>query len=170
MRLDNSRYTRYYVAMVGRLQKAIRQRRPFRSLEAEAFLNIEHTADALMRGMAELLKDADLSPTQYNVLRILRGAGPEGLACGEIADRMITRDPDITRLLDRLVRRGLVERTRDGRDRRVVTTTITREGVELLGSLDDPVQQLHARQLSHLGDRSLTRLVGLLEKARQASR
>jgi len=170
MRLDNIRYNRYDLAMVRRLQKAIRQRRPFRSLEAEAFLNIEHTADALMRSMAEVLKDADLSPTQYNVLRILRGAGPEGLACGEIADRMITRDPDITRLLDRLVRRGLVERTRDGRDRRVVTTTITRKGVELLGSLDDPVQQLHARQLSHLGDRSLTRLVGLLEKARQASR
>jgi DNA-binding MarR family transcriptional regulator len=153
--------------MVGRLQKAIGQRRPFRSLEAEAFLNIEHTADALMRGMAELLKDADLSPTQYNVLRILRGAGPGGLACGEIADRMITRDPDITRLLDRLARRGLVERMRDGRDRRVVTATITGDGSTLLGRLDEPVEQLHARQLSHLGERSLTRLVGLLEKVRQ---
>lgn len=153
--------------MVSRLQKTIKQRRPFRSLEAEAFLNIEHTADALMRGMTELLKGADLSSTQYNVLRILRGAGPGGLACSEIADRMVTRDPDITRLLDRLARRGLVERTRDGRDRRVVTTTITREGAERLGRLDDPVEQLHARQLSHLGERSLTRLVNLLEKARQ---
>jgi DNA-binding MarR family transcriptional regulator len=156
--------------MVGRLQKAIKQRKPFRSLEAEAFLNIEHTADALMRGMAGLLKGADLSPTQYNVLRILRGAGPGGLACGEIAERMVTRDPDITRLLDRLVRRGLVERVRDGRDRRVVMTTITRGGSELLERLDDPVEQLHARQLSHLGERSLTRLVDLLEKVRQGGR
>jgi len=153
--------------MVGRLQKAIGQRTPFRSLEAEAFLNIEHTADALMRGMAELLKGADLSPTQYNVLRILRGAGPGGLACGEIAERMITRDPDITRLLDRLARRGLVERVRDGHDRRVVTTTITAEGTNVLGQLDEPVEQLHARQLSHLGERSLARLVSLLERVRQ---
>ena len=153
--------------MVGRLQKAIGQRTPFRSLEAEAFLNIEHTADALMRGMAELLKGADLSPTQYNALRILRGAGPGGLACGEIAERMITRDPDITRLLDRLARRGLVERVRDVHDRRVVTTTMTAEGANLLGQLDEPVEQLHARQLSHLGERSLARLVGLLEQVRQ---
>jgi DNA-binding MarR family transcriptional regulator len=153
--------------MVGRLQKASGQRRPFRSLEAEAFLSIEHTADALMRGMAELLKGVDLSPTQYNVLRILRGAGLGGLACGEIAGRMVTRDPDITRLLDRLARRGLVGRVRDGRDRRVVTTTITRDGLDLLGQLDEPVEQLHRRQLSHMGERSLARLVSLLEKARQ---
>jgi DNA-binding MarR family transcriptional regulator len=152
--------------MVGRLQQAIRQRRPFRSLEAEAFLNIEHTADALLRGLTDLLKGADLSPTQYNVLRILRGAGPGGLACGEIADRMVTRDPDITRLLDRLAHRGLVDRTRDGRDRRVVTTTITREGKDLLGRLDEPVEQLHSRQLSHLGEQSLKKLIDLLEKAR----
>jgi DNA-binding MarR family transcriptional regulator len=153
--------------MVGRLRETIRQRRPFRSLEAEAFLNIEHTAEALMRGLAELLKEADLSSTQYNVLRILRGAGPGGLACGEIAERMVTRDPDITRLLDRLARRGLISRARDARDRRIVTTTITPEGTELVGRLDKPVEQLHARQLSHLGERSLTRLVGLLEKARE---
>ena len=155
--------------MVGRLRETIRQGKPFRSLEAEAFLNIEHTADALMRGLAELLKDADLSPTQYNVLRILRGAGPGGLACGEIAGRMVTRDPDVTRLLDRLARRGLIARARDGRDRRVVTTTITPEGVVLVGRLDRPVEQLHARQLSHLGERSLARLVELLEKAREGA-
>jgi DNA-binding MarR family transcriptional regulator len=153
--------------MVGRLRETIRQRRPFRSSEAEAFLNIEHTADALMRGLTELLKGVDLSPTQYNVLRILRGASPGGLACGEIAERMVTRDPDITRLLDRLARRGLIERARDGRDRRVVTTTITPEGTELVGRLDTPVERLHARQLSHLGERSLARLVELLEKARE---
>jgi DNA-binding MarR family transcriptional regulator len=152
--------------MAARLRDTIRPRRPFRSPEAEAFLNIEHTADALMRGLAELLKGADLSPTQYYVLRILRGAGSDGLACGEIAERMVTRDPDITRLLDRLARRGLIARARDARDRRVVTTTITPEGIDLVSRLDRPVEQLHARQLSHLGERSLARLVELLEKAR----
>jgi DNA-binding MarR family transcriptional regulator len=153
--------------MVGRLQKALRQRRPFRSLEAEAFLNLEHTADALMRGFAGLLKGADLSPTQYNVLRILRGAGPGGLACREIGERMVTRDPDITRLLDRLERRGLIARARDERDRRVVTTTITPEGIDVVGRLDEPVAHLHSRQLSHLGERSLGHLITLLEKARE---
>jgi DNA-binding MarR family transcriptional regulator len=152
--------------MVGRLRDAIRQRRPFGSLEAEAFLNLEHTADALMRGLVDLLKGADLSPTQYNVLRILRGAGPGGLACGEIGERMVTRDPDITRLLDRLERRGLIARTRDARDRRVVTANITRGGIDVLVGLDRPVADLHARQLSHLGNRSLEQLIDLLEKAR----
>jgi DNA-binding MarR family transcriptional regulator len=155
--------------MVGRLRRSIRQRKRFQSLEAEAFLNIEHTADALMRGLADVLKASDLSPTQYNVLRILRGAGPGGLACGEIAERMVTRDPDITRLLDRLQRRGLIARERDGKDRRVVTTTITAEGAALVGRLDEPVQHLHARQLSHLGEPSLVRLVGLLERARDGT-
>lgn len=155
--------------MVARLRPAIRPRRPVRSLEAEAFLSIEHTADALMRGLAELLKVADLSPTQYNVLRILRGAGPGGLACGEIGERMVTRDPDITRLLDRLARRGLIARARDARDRRVVTTTITPEGTDLVSRLDKPVGQLHTRQLSHLGERSLARLVALLEEAREGA-
>jgi DNA-binding MarR family transcriptional regulator len=155
--------------MVGRLRATIRQPKPFRSLEAEAFLNIEHTADALMRGLAEVLKVSDLSATQYNVLRILRGAGPGGLACSEIAERMVTRDPDITRLLDRLQRRGLIARARDRKDRRVVTTTITPEGIELVGRLDKPVGQLHAKQLSHLGGRSLARLVALLERAREGT-
>jgi DNA-binding MarR family transcriptional regulator len=155
--------------MVGRLQRAISQRKKFQSLEAEAFLNIEHTADALMRGLADVLKASDLSPTQYNVLRILRGAGPGGLACGEIAERMVTRDPDITRLLDRLQRRGLIARARDGKDRRVVTTTITAEGAALVGRLDEPVERLHARQLSHLGEPSLVRLVSLLERARDGT-
>jgi len=153
--------------MVGRLKDALKQRRPFGSLEAEAFLNLEHTADALMRGLAELLKEADLSPTQYNVLRILRGAGPGGLACREIGERMVTRDPDITRLLDRLERRGLIARSRDARDRRVVTTTITPEGTALAGRFDGPVADLHARQLSHLGEKPLGRLIDLLEKARE---
>jgi DNA-binding MarR family transcriptional regulator len=153
--------------MVGQLKNVIKQRRPFTSREAEAFLNLQRTADALMRGLAELLKGSDLSPTQYNVLRILRGAGTAGLSCREIGERMVTRDPDITRLLDRLERRGLLSRVREARDRRVVTTTIAPAGLELLAGLDRPVSELHDRQLSHLGGRKLEQLIGLLESARE---
>jgi DNA-binding MarR family transcriptional regulator len=156
--------------MVGQLKDAIKQRRPFLSREAEAFLNLQRTADALMRGLAELLKEFELSPTQYNILRILRGSGSNGLSCREIGERMVTRDPDITRLLDRLERRGLLTRTRDSRDRRVVTTTITAAGLELLAGLDRPVSELHDRQLSHLGDRGLRQLIDLLESAREPGR
>lgn len=99
------------------MRREIRQRKPFRRAEDEAFVNIQRMADALMQGVAAALKPMGLSPTQYNVLRILRGAEPNGLACREIADRMITRDPDITRLLDRLEDRALVARSRDRADR-----------------------------------------------------
>ncbi|HWB33524.1 MAG TPA: MarR family transcriptional regulator [Acidobacteriaceae bacterium] len=129
------------------------------------------TVDLLGRSMAGLLKAEDLSANQYNVLRILRGASgsgstSEGLACGEIGDRMITRDPDITRLLDRLERRGLIERWRDERDRRVVMGRITAEGLKLLNRMDEPVQEAHRRQLGHLGPKRLAELVELLKMAR----
>src|ERR1700739_1362609 len=106
--------------------------------EEAAFLDLLRTTDILSRGPAKVLKREDLSPTQYNVLRILRGA-PDGLPCGEIASRMITRDPDITRLLDRLERRELILRNRDTQDRRTVTARITPEGLKLLGRLDEAV-------------------------------
>jgi DNA-binding MarR family transcriptional regulator len=99
--------------MARDLQSEIKQRKPFQVREEELYLNIVRTADLLGRKGVELLKEADLSPNQYNVLRILRGAGAEGLACGEIGERMVTRDPDITRLLDRLEKRELVKRSRD---------------------------------------------------------
>jgi DNA-binding MarR family transcriptional regulator len=153
--------------MTGRLKSAIKQNKPFASREAEAFLNLQRTADALARGVSELLKPADLSLTQYNVLRILRGAGDEGLSCGEIANRMVTRDPDITRLLDRLDRRGLIIRIRERRDRRVVRTRITGDGLRLVGSLDQKVALLHERQLGHLGGKKLGVLIDLLESARE---
>src|SRR5215213_3217733 len=103
------------------LREEIKQTRPFRSPEQEAFLNLQRTADVLMSRMGAVMQDhAGVSPTQYNVLRILRGAGDDGLPCRAVADRMVTRDPDITRLLDRLERDGLISRTRDTRDRRVV--------------------------------------------------
>lgn len=112
-----------------------------------------------------MLKGADLSSTQYNVLRILRGA-PEGLPCGAIAERMITRDPDITRLLDRLERRGLISRSRERKDRRMVRARIAPEGLALLARLDVPVQQAHRQQLGHLGRKRLEALAKLLRACR----
>jgi DNA-binding MarR family transcriptional regulator len=134
--------------------------------EELAFLELLRTADQLSRRLAGVLKDEDLSSNQCNVLRILRGS-PDGLACGEIGDRMITRDPDITRLLDRLERRGLIERWRDEQDRRVVMGKIGPEGLKLLSRMDDPVRDAHRRQLGHLGAKRLKELVELLKAARQ---
>jgi DNA-binding MarR family transcriptional regulator len=152
------------------LKAEIKQRRPFSSSQEEAFLNLQRTADALMRGFEELLKPSGLTQTQYNVLRILRGAAPEGLLCRELAERMITRDPDVTRLLDRLEARGLVSRTRDVADRRVIVTRITAQGLRLLEGLDSPVAELHRRQLAHLGGDRIQKLIDLLEVTRKGSR
>jgi DNA-binding MarR family transcriptional regulator len=115
----------------------------------------------LSRGPAHLLKQHDLSPNQYNVLRILRGT-PDGLLCGEIAARMISRDPDITRLLDRLEKRGLIGRCRGDPDRRKVLVRIAPGGLSLLKGLDQPVCDLHRRQIGHLGRRKLADLAALL--------
>ena len=142
-------------------------RKPYRTLEQGAFINVQRAADALSRGVEEALKPTGLSFTQYNILRILRGAGPDGLACGEVAGRMMTRDPDITRLLDRLEARRLVSRSRERRDRRVVKSRITEQGLSLLEGLDHPVAETHRRQLGHLGERRLRSLILLLELARR---
>ena len=117
----------------------------------------------------ELLKAHDLTPTQYNALRILRGARDEGRSCSEIAERMINRDPDITRLVDRLERRGLVARSREGRDRRVITTRITTAGLKLLESLDGPVEDFNRRLLGPLGEQPLRTLIHLLDAVRERS-
>jgi DNA-binding MarR family transcriptional regulator len=138
------------------------------SLEEATYLELTRTTDLLARSLSELMKTEDLSGTQYNVLRILRGA-PEGLACGEIASRMITRDPDITRLLDRLEKRGLISRCRETRDRRMVMARITPEGMKLLARLDEPVRETHRRQLAHLGRAKLRELTDLLRSARGAA-
>ncbi len=155
--------------MRTKLQTEIRQRKAFGSLEEETYLNVLRTADALHASMEEALKQAGLTPTQYNVLRILRGAGPEGLACRETAERMITRDPDVTRLFDRLEARGLVTRTRERKDRRVIITRITRAGLQILRGLDKPVAESHRRSLGHLRARRLRLLSRLLEQARETS-
>ena len=133
--------------------------------EEAAFLDLLRTTDMLSRRLVPVLKTEDLSATQYNVLRILRGA-PEGLACGEIASRMITRDPDVTRLLDRLEKRGLISRGRETKDRRTVMARITPEGLTLLSRLDEPVQAAHRKQLGHLGRERLRTLVKLLSLLR----
>ena len=133
--------------------------------EETAFLELVRTTDLLSRGVTQLLKTEDLSSNQYNVLRILRGA-PEGLPCGEIGNRMITRDPDITRLLDRLEKRGLIARCRETKDRRMVMARITPEGLKLLARTDEPVRETHRRQLGHLGRERLRTLTDLLQAAR----
>jgi DNA-binding MarR family transcriptional regulator len=134
--------------------------------EEAAFLDLLRTAELLSRPVAQVLKTQDLSETQYNVLRILRGA-PGGLTCGEIGDRMITRDPDITRLLDRLEKRGLIGRSRDTGDRRVVLVRISREGLKVLGRLDRPIQEKHRSVLGHLGAGRLRTLAHLLAACRE---
>lgn len=138
----------------------------FESVEQEVFLRLLKAADVLEGELSDLLKQCGLSATQYNVLRILRGAGESGMPCGRITERMITREPDMTRLLDRLEARGLIGRERSPDDRRVVLGRLTAKGKSLLNSLDAPVLQLHARQLSHVGKGRLRELAGLLAAAR----
>lgn len=135
------------------------------SPEEAAFLELVRTTDLLSRGLVRIMKSEDISSTQYNVLRILRGS-PEGLACGEIANRMITRDPDVTRLLDRLEKRELISRCRETKDRRTVMARITAEGLKLLARLDEPVQAAHRKQLGHLGRERLQTLTELMSLAR----
>jgi DNA-binding MarR family transcriptional regulator len=132
--------------------------------EEATFLDLLRTTDMLSRGLFQVLKTRGLSATQYNVLRILRGA-QEGLACGEIASRMITRDPDVTRLLDRLEKRGLIARCRETTDRRTVMARITPDGLKLLAQLDEPVEEAHRKQLGHLGRERLRALRELLHVA-----
>ncbi len=141
--------------------------RAARSLEQQVFIEVMRTADALVRGLERVLKPAGLSLTQYNVLRILRGAGPGGLSCRETTERMLTHDPDLTRLLDRLEARALVTRSRQRRDRRVINVRVTAKGLALLRTLDQPVLEARRRQLQHLGPRRLQALARLLAEARR---
>jgi len=135
--------------------------------EEEAYVALQRTADRLLQGAEATLKPHGLSATQYNVLRILRGAEPDGLPCRDIGERLITHDPDVTRLLDRLERRGLVTRMRTSEDRRVVRTRIMPAGLALLQALDGPIADTHRRQLGHLRDARLQHLLTLLEAARE---
>ena len=139
-------------------------------LEGRVFVAILKAADELGQEAEQLIRTADLTGTQYNVLRILRGAGPEGLACRAIGDRMISHDPDITRLLDRMEKRGLITRERQKDDRRVVKARITPQGLALLKPLDQPVRDLHKRQFRHMAGARLKTLYDLLEETRKDQR
>lgn len=143
-----------------------RSKSPAPPLADRLFVLILQAADSLAQDAEQLLKAAGLTGAQYNVLRILRGAEPAGLACRGIGDRMISHDPDITRLLDRMEKRGLITRERQTDDRRVVKTRITAQGLALLKTLDQPVHDLHKRQFGRLPAARLKTLAGLLEEIR----
>ncbi|MEM9419539.1 MAG: MarR family transcriptional regulator [Planctomycetota bacterium] len=153
------------------LQHELKKQQPFDCPAEEAYLNLARTAGELCGEFNQLFKAHCLSESTYNVLRILRGAqkseGLPGLPSLEVAERLVTRVPDITRLVDRLIKAGLAERTRDDEDRRVVIVSITPDGLAVLRKLDKPIRQLHEKQLGHLSCKELTELNRLLEKARQ---
>ena len=138
---------------------AKKARKPSSTLEQEAYLSLLRTSDVLARGAEEVIKPFGLSGTQYNILRILRGAGAQGLCCHEAGERMLTHDPDITRLLDRLERRGLIVRARASSDRRVITAQITPEGLRTLAKLDKPIEECPRRRFGRLGPRRLAQLI-----------
>ncbi|HKG92940.1 MAG TPA: MarR family transcriptional regulator [Gemmatimonadaceae bacterium] len=152
--------------MPTRLQDEIKQTKPFSSLEEEAALSIERTAAVVGHRIAEMLRPYNVTATQYNVLRILRGAGERGLCRHEVRDRLIAQVPDVTRLLDRMEDAGLVERERDETDRRLVNTRITRAGLRLLDELDAPITEFQRRELGHLSREKLRTLIDLLAEAR----
>jgi DNA-binding MarR family transcriptional regulator len=151
------------------LRDEIRQRRPFQSLEQEAHLNIVRTAGVLSDSLDQVLKPAGITLAQYNVLRILRGAEPDGLCRNELRDRMLTRMPDVTRLLDRMEAAGLVRREREVEDRRMVRTRITDPARRLLSDLDASVAAEHRRRLGHLSEAQLRTLIELLGAAREST-
>jgi DNA-binding MarR family transcriptional regulator len=140
--------------------------RHFDSLEQEAFLNLWRTYDRLRNAEDALFAEHDLTPQQYNALRLLRGAHPERLATLSLAARLVSRAPDITRMLDKLAERGLIHRERLAENRRVVRVGITEAGLTLLKDLDEPVRACHARQLGHVRPADLRKLIELLKVAR----
>jgi DNA-binding MarR family transcriptional regulator len=159
--LDISRYNDYLTDVRRRSAS-----HPVLPLEDRTFISLQKTADSLGIQAEQLLKPHGLTGTQYNVLRILRGAEPEGLPCRGISERMISHDPDMTRLLDRMEKRSLISRQRQTDDRRVVKTRISPMGLALLKSLDQPVRELHKRQFRHLPAARLKTLAELLEEVR----
>jgi DNA-binding MarR family transcriptional regulator len=149
----------------GHAAAPVRARSARTKAQFEAFSAVLVAAGQLERELVEVLKTAGLSVAQYNVLRILRGAGAAGLACGQVGGRLIRHDPDVTRLTDRLEKRGLLERTREAADRRIVRTRITETGLALLAGLDEPIDQLHERQFGHMSERRLASFREVLVEA-----
>ncbi|MDQ3799335.1 MAG: MarR family transcriptional regulator [Acidobacteriota bacterium] len=152
---------------MAKLLAELKQNKPFESLEDEVFINIIRTAEVFNRKHTEFLKAFELTPPQFNVLRILRGAEPDGLICREIGERMVSFDPDVTKLLDRLEARDLVVRERQQKDRRVITVRISAAGLELLKKIDRPILDFTDSLLGHLGEKKLRALNELVEEARE---
>lgn len=149
------------------LQHQLKKKTSFELPQEEVNLNIQRTFGILMGPFNKLLKGHKLSSPLYNILRILRGAGRDGLPCSGIGDQMVTRVPDVTRLVDRLERAGLAQRNRSTEDRRVVTITITASGKKLVDKLDEPILDLHRKTLGHLTKKEMAELNRLLVKARE---
>jgi DNA-binding MarR family transcriptional regulator len=152
--------------MSNGLQRELKQNRPFVTVQQEAAVALMRTADLMRRSLTTVVEPHGITLQQYNVLRILRGAGAEGLPTLEIAERMIEQTPGITRLIDRLEMKRLVFRQRCGEDRRRVWCRITPEGLQLLARLDDPIRESEKEVLSELSERQLAQLISLLERAR----
>jgi DNA-binding MarR family transcriptional regulator len=150
------------------LRDELKMTRPFKSLEEEALLSIARTAAVIEHAAAEAFRPFELTITQYNVLRILRGAGAEGLCRNEVGERLVTKVPDVTRLLDRMETAGLILRQRGGQDRRYVATRITEKGLKLLEKIDRELPAMHGRQLGHVSQKRLKELVSILEEVRSA--
>jgi DNA-binding MarR family transcriptional regulator len=148
------------------IQAELKQSKPFKSAAEEAFLTLQRTADVITRRYEQFLRRWDVSGTQYNVLRILRGAGAEGHRCGAIGDRMVKHDPDITRLLDRMEKAGWIERARDTKDRRVVITRISRKGLDLLKEIDKPLEDFTQEISQHVSEKHFRQLTELLNELR----
>ncbi len=152
--------------MVRTLKSAIKQSKPFKSLHEELLLTLVRTAADVEHQMAQGFKPFGLTTTQYNVLRILRGAGTDGLCRNEIGARLVRQVPDVTRLLDRMEEAGLIVRERGGADRRYVTTRLTAQGLTLVNSLDAEVTAMHTTQVGHLTEKQMKALMDLLEDVR----
>ena len=155
--------------MPSDLRADLRQRKPFASLHQEAYLNLARTEAVLHDALEQTLKPHGVTATQYNVLRILRGAESDGLCRNEIRDRLVTRMPDVTRLLDRMEEAGLVSRVRGTEDRRLVSTRLTKSGRDLVDALDEPVSREHERRLGHLTNAQLRSLIELLTLVRDGN-
>jgi DNA-binding MarR family transcriptional regulator len=152
--------------MPSELETLLHLTKPIRSVSEEAFVSLIRTADMAAAAEEALFREAGVTMTQYNVLRILRGS-PSGLPCNEIGRRLISRVPDVTRLLDRMETNGLVARKRDTTDRRVVFAYITPRGLDVVGQLDGPVGEFDRRTLGSLGEEKLRLLCHLLEEVRR---
>jgi len=151
----------------AKLAAELHQNKPFARPEEEALLNLLRTHEFIQQRQTEFFKRFQLTPTQYNILRILRGAGKEGVTCARAAERMVAADPDITRLLDRLEARKLIQRERGSQDRRVVVSRIAEDGLELIETIDKPLAEFLKRHVGRVGRKKLGELIEILESIRE---